>query len=240
MSKTANTENKQAKEKEDIKKFSNSELVQENVTTIVQNYQSEKNNIGANVEHRKAVAFMIKNYKEKFPKSTGFNFGASNADNLNPYAKELYNTRLKDIPYNYLNACHKLSKYVEKGDKPNTFNLTFPTKEKDKLGFQSIANMTGSRTLAEQFGKVKPKAKTKDDAEKLKDKLLSDISVITSVLDSRNKYDLSFIKKDADKDFIKSQLSGMILHVLKFTNGGMKDLSSKRTTLLQSIISNDK
>jgi len=116
-------------------------------------------------------------------------FGATSLTSLNEHALKNFEKNYKGVSYNFLNACFKLSKYVDSA----TGKLDEHKVIDANLSSNTITNMTGSRHMGINLG-IEPV--TKKEAEKLKgepktrtkekinpsDILLSHIDLVKSIL----------------------------------------------------------
>tara|TARA_R100001015_G_C4631358_1_gene193806 strand:+ start:2637 stop:3365 length:729 start_codon:yes stop_codon:yes gene_type:complete len=133
----------------------------EMVNGIINNYNSANQCLEDALKHRIAVARILvinekeydviddKKVKANFKKS--WQFGASNPEKLNDKALENWNKNFKKYikSYNFLNACFKLRKWLT----DDGLDIDRKRIKQAMLSPQTIANMTGSRTLGDELGK---------------------------------------------------------------------------------------
>ena len=155
--------------KEKKVKVSQSELdsLQSNVLAVVkQGWKDLKANeasvfdIRLGIAHQLAIIKALKGSEfTKLKKAHAF--GATSLTSLNADSTENFEKNYIGISYNFLNACFKLSKWVDAG----TGKLKETELIEASLSSNTISNMTGSRHMGKQLG---VEAVTKKEALKIK------------------------------------------------------------------------
>tara|TARA_A100000172_G_scaffold43595_1_gene26734 strand:- start:327 stop:1127 length:801 start_codon:yes stop_codon:yes gene_type:complete len=162
---------------------------------VIQGWKDLKANESAVFDTRLTIAWQLKRIKD-LPKGKetelirmSHAFGATSLIKLNPHALKNYEKNFKGVSYNFLNACFKLSKYVDSATGKLDENAIIDA----NLSSNTITNMTGSRHMGINLG-IEPV--TKKEAEKIKgepktrtkekinpsDVLLSHIDLVKSIL----------------------------------------------------------
>ena len=146
---------------------------------IINNYNSANKCLEDALKHRVATARILAVAEDEYSviedktirkqMLASWKFSASSVDKLNPDAKDNWNTNFKGKikSYNFLNMCFKLRKWLTSDGK----DIDRKRIKQALLSPQTIANMTGSRTLGDELGHkvskpVAPKQPKKIDYQK--------------------------------------------------------------------------